>query len=149
MLNFNNIQNSNSILNIVSEYKSSDWKDYIPDSEFFEQNKNSYGYLKKLLFVNESFEVYLIFWSPLASSPIHDHPEKGCILKLLDGELNEELYQNKNNTIKYLETHKIKPYDINNRNGNEILHKIINSNNFSTSLHIYYPPKFKQNIYKV
>ncbi len=141
--------NLNNAINILSSYNSNDWILYYPSDEEFDKNKNTYGYQKKLIHVDDHFEIYLIFWSPYSSSPIHDHPEKGCVLKLLKGKLNEELYINKNTHVEYLKTISININDINNRNGNEILHKIINLNEMSISLHVYFPPKFKQNIFKI
>lgn len=149
VINIDNSINIDNLINIVSSYNSDDWMNYYPSTEEFNKNKNLYGYQKKLIHTNEQFEMYLIYWSPFACSPIHDHPDRGCIMKLLDGKLNEELYLNKNSKIEYLKTVTININDINNRFGNETLHKIINLNNFSISLHVYFPPKFKQNIYKV
>ena len=134
--------------NIISLYNSNDWMNYYPNDEEFNNHKNTYGYYKKLIFNNEQFELYLIFWSPYANSPIHDHPEQGCVLKLLSGKLIEEVFIN-NNSIKFDHRNIININDINNRYGNKILHKIINLDQVSVSLHVYFPPKFKQNIFKI
>lgn len=141
--------NLNNSLNLISSYESNEWIKYYPNDEEFNNNKNTYGYYKKLIHSNDKFELYLIFWSPYACSPIHDHPEQGCILKLLSGKLIEEVFVNKNNTIKFDHRNLINVNDINNRFGNKILHKIINLDNISVSLHVYFPPKFKQNIFKI
>jgi cysteine dioxygenase len=141
--------NLDDSINIISSYDSNELKKYYPNDKEFNNHKNTYGYYKKLIYNNDKFELYLIFWSPYASSPIHDHPEQGCILKLLSGKLIEEVFINKNNTIKFDNRNYISVNDINNRNGNEILHKIINLDELSVSLHLYFPPKFKQNIFKI
>ena len=136
-------------VNIVSSYDSNDWMKYHPSDEEFNDLKNTFGYYKKLIYDNDKFELYLIFWSPYANSPIHDHPEQGCVLKLLSGKLIEEVFINNNNIINFDHRNIISINDINNRYGNKILHKIINLDDFSVSLHLYYPPKFKQNIFKI
>ena len=141
-----NLDNS---INIISSYDTKELIKYYPSDEEFNNNKNTYGYYKKLIHNNDKFELYLIFWSPYASSPIHDHPEQGCVLKLLSGELIEEVFTNKNNIIKFDHKNIISINNINNRYGNKILHKIINYDDFSVSLHLYFPPKFKQNIFKI
>jgi cysteine dioxygenase len=141
-----NLDNS---LNIISSYDSNEWMNYYPNDEELNNHKNSFGYYKKLIHSNDQFEIYLIFWTPFASSPIHDHPDKGCVLKLLSGKLIEEVYSNKNNIIKHDHTNIITVNNVNNRFGNKILHKIINLENISVSLHVYFPPKFKQNIFKI
>ena len=141
--------NLNKSINIISLYDSNDWMNYYPSDEEFNNHKNTYGYYKKLIHINDQFELYLIFWSPFAKSPIHDHPDRGCILKLLSGKLVEEVYLHKNNNINLDHTNIININNINNRSGNEILHKIINLENISVSLHLYFPPKFKQNIFNI
>ena len=69
--------------------------------------------------------------------------------KLLSGKLVEEVYLHKNDNINLDHTNIININNINNRSGNEILHKIINLENISVSLHLYFPPKFKQNIFNI
>jgi len=140
--------NLNDCINIISLYDSKELLKYYPSDEEFNNYKNSYGYYKKLIHNNDKFELYLIFWSPYACSPIHDHPEQGCILKLLSGKLIEEVFLNKNKKINFHNRNIILINDINNRNGNKILHRIINLDELSVSLHLYFPPKFKQNIFK-
>ena len=48
-----------------------------------------------LIFRNEKYEIYLICWNKKQISKIHDHPENGCILKVLKGELIEYRYDTK------------------------------------------------------
>jgi cysteine dioxygenase len=141
--------NLNDSINIISLYDSNELIKHYPNDEEFNNHKNTYGYYKKLIYSNDKFELYLIFWSPYASSPIHDHPEQGCVMKLLSGQLIEEVFINKNNIIKFDHRNIIYINDINNRYGNEIVHRILNLDNFSVSLHLYFPPKFKQNIFKI
>jgi cysteine dioxygenase len=141
--------NLNDSINIISLYDSNELIKHYPNDEEFNNHKNTYGYYKKLIYSNDKFELYLIFWSPYASSPIHDHPEQGCVMKLLSGQLIEEVFINKNNTINFDHRNIIFVNDINNRYGNEIVHRILNLDNFSISLHLYFPPKFKQNIFKI
>jgi len=140
--------NINDSINIISSYDTKELLKYYPSDEEFNNHKNTYGYYKKLIHNNDKFELYLIFWSPYSSSPIHDHPEQGCVLKLLSGKIIEEVFTNNNNVIKFDHRNIILINDINNRYGNKILHKIINLDELSVSLHLYFPPKFKQNIFK-
>ena len=41
---------------------------------------------------DEEFEIFEIIWGESAESPIHDHSENGCILVLMDGKLEETIY---------------------------------------------------------
>ena len=44
---------------------------------------------------NELFEIIIISWNYNQKSPIHNHPENGCLMKILKGSLTEEKYNNK------------------------------------------------------
>ena len=41
---------------------------------------------------NNHFDAYIIKWPKNSSSPPHQHPERGCFLKVLDGDIQEQLY---------------------------------------------------------
>ena len=93
-------------------------------------------YTRNILFECELYEIILICWSPNSKTPIHKHPKNGCLLKVINGNLIEELYQKDKiinsillkNDIKYLDD-------------SIGTHKII-SEDFCVSLHIYSPSGF-------
>lgn len=98
---------------------------------------------KHRIYKNKNFEVFLICWKRGYSSPIHNHPENGCILYNFIGSLCETIYEKEKtpDTIpsKILRRTMILPYQksfINNKTG---VHKIEAFDN-SISLHIYSPP---------
>lgn len=102
--------------------------------------KNTYN--KNVIFRNDDFELILISWDKNICTNIHNHPKNGCIMKILEGTLKEEIYKenNQNNTLVKKNTYK---------KGDESYihdslgyHKIINENQYSYSLHIYSPPNF-------
>ena len=65
----------------------------------------------------------------------------GCLLKVLEGELEEFLY---NKNLKLRTKSKIKKNTINYMNNNIGYHRITNNNNINAfSLHIYSPPNHK------
>lgn len=144
---FNNLTpDINNIIKLLLNYNNDDWKEYI--NKFNQDDFNDNSYHKLLINKNQDFEMFLIMWNPLSNTLIHDHPSKGCIVKVLDGKLYEELYHNnENNDIKFLKGNIIEEKHISNRVGNIILHKIINYYNRSYSLHIYLPPNYKQKQY--
>ena len=134
---------------LLKSYNENDWINYIKYDFEIKDNKN---YYKNLVEINDIIELYIITWNKHSFSPIHDHPENGCILKILDGKLCEELYINKStNDAKYVELINKSTLNVNDtgyRIGNKILHKIININDgITVSLHIYSKPNYKQNIY--
>lgn len=97
---------------------------------------NSYN--KIILYRNTEFEIILISWDKNVCTNIHNHPENGCLMNILEGNLIEEIYKKDNlltknfygkGNISYI--HDSLGY-----------HKIYNKDQYSFSLHIYSPPNF-------
>lgn len=123
---------------LLKLYNGNDWMQY-------SNNKLDKGnYIKIKIPItddfNDCFDMYIISWSNNSNSPIHNHPENGCISKLLVGEISEHIFSEDLCII-----------DINNYKENDImfitdvigLHKITNNtNNYAYSLHIYSPPNY-------
>ena len=59
-----------------------------------DNNQNQYNYSKIKLFENSVFDIYVIFWINKTSVPFHDHSKHGCYFKVLDGEIEESIYNN-------------------------------------------------------
>ena len=85
------IDNCNNLLDCVKDlvnYNGVDWQKYIV------KNNN---YHKEIIYCNDKIEIYIITWMPNASTRIHDHPNKGCLVKVLEGELTETEFINREN----------------------------------------------------
>lgn len=108
------------------------------------KNSND-SYTKYILETSDKFDFVYIKWNKNSSTKIHDHPEKGCIVKILSGKLFEELYNNLD-VIKYEKTNILTPNMISYRIGKTILHKIIAQEN-SESIHIYIPGYYNSTNY--
>lgn len=141
---------------ILLNYKPEELNEYI--EEYIDENKNlekytininGYCYYKYILFTSNEFDVVHIKWEKYAESAIHDHPDKGCIMMVLnDGKLIENKYfhseysniliKKSQNTLSYGDFGYIK--------SNKYLHKII-AKEYTETLHIYIPGKYKPNIY--
>jgi len=133
----------NILESIVNQYDGNDWEDYI-DVNFAKTNYN-----KKCAMKNDKIQLYIITWNINSESKIHDHPENGCIMKLLSGKLYEHTYFNDNNQLYFLGKKKIMEGDISYRESTKIIHKISNDANISVSLHIYLcEPNFQHLFYK-
>lgn len=151
------LMNGSSLLNCVDTLATygdiytdpNDWKRYVK----FDQK--TYIRIPIPELSNELFEIILICWDKNQKSPIHNHPENGCILKVLQGELTEDIYI-KSDTGKYVyNSTKVNVNgNVSYMCGNDIIHRISNTNSnmdedFKTiSLHIYSPPKFKYTLIK-
>lgn len=135
---------------IMKKYTSDDWKNFINLS-----TQSNCLYNKELVVRNEFAELYVITWLPGAQSKIHDHPEIGCIMKIVKGKLREDLYVRRDDKDK-LSTYKSFNFlEINSvgfSSGNKLLHKITNVNdkddNVTVSIHIYSKPGYIQNKYE-
>jgi cysteine dioxygenase len=114
---------------ILKEYKSHDWKEYIKVSDV------TYNRMK--IFENENFDVYIITWNKMQKANIHDHSKNGCWLKVLQGKLIEKIYDYKINIIN---TKTINEGDISFMKNNIGYHSIENGNDISVTLHVYSPP---------
>lgn len=123
---------------LLEQYDDLDWHNFV------EINQNKYT--KKLVFGNDLFDIHIISWNTNQKSNIHDHPDNGCLFKLLDGQLTEYLYDTQ---LKLLQTKCLGKGDISYIQGKQGLHSITNStlDNIAVSLHIYSPPNYKPLFY--
>ena len=73
-------------------------------------------------------DLYLIFWNPNSRSKIHNHNGKKCNFVLLNGYLNEYIYENKNyDSLK--DYNSLKPFTINYIDDSIGYHQIMNIEN--------------------
>ena len=125
-------KNIKDLYNIIKDYDGTDWKQY--------RIVNKETYNKILVNRNENFDMYIITWNNYQKSKIHNHPENGCIYKILEGHLIEENYDDKLRLvgIKSLFIDRIGYID-----DFIHLHRMNNyKNSVSVSLHIYSPAIF-------
>ena len=100
-------------------------------------------YIKHILFSSLELDIVVIEWEKNAETHIHDHPDKGCIVKILCGELDEYCYDNK---LSYINKNILYENNIGYKISNKVLHKIFCKED-TFSLHVYVPGKFNCNIY--
>lgn len=139
LININLTKNKNLyfVKDLFNSYCGNDWKKYINNN----LNNNSNNYYKELLYNNDKFELFLINWNKKSFSKIHDHSKNGCLFKIVDGELTENIY---NKDIKLIKINKYKKDDCGFISNELYYHKIFNNNNFNSySLHLYSPPLYK------
>lgn len=120
---------------IIEKYIGQDWKNYI--------NVDPIHYYRKKVFECNDFDIHIITWDKLQKSKIHNHADFGCLNKILLGSLQETIYKT-NNLANPLLIKQNNLNDISYIDNTIGYHKIENkNNNFSVSLHIYSPPRFK------
>ncbi|KAJ5749925.1 Cysteine dioxygenase [Penicillium manginii] len=132
------------LISLLKKYVSdpSDWIDYF-------YNDTSKNYTRNAIEnINQKANILLLVWNPGKGSPIHDHANAHCIMKVLAGQLNETVYYTPDQ-----ESGEEKPLEIKSSNTfgmNEVtyisddigLHRVHNpsSSNVAVSLHLYTPP---------
>lgn len=136
------------VVNLLKNYKQNNLANLLEpiknlgfNNEEFNNNitfkKNDY--CKSILYRDDKYEIILICWDANCETKIHNHPKNGCIMKILEGNLLEECFDKTYNNIR---TNNYEKNDVSYIHDDLYLHKIINSNQKSISLHIYSPPNF-------
>ncbi|NNF35150.1 MAG: cysteine dioxygenase family protein [Saprospiraceae bacterium] len=98
------------------------------------------GYARINIHQSPDFDILLVCWKPGQYSPPHEHPSCGCLMKVVQGELFEDvIYKGKVVSSKILEPGEVR--FICNEMGKHSVRNKSGSN--AVSLHIYSPGKYK------
>jgi hypothetical protein len=126
---------------ILDKYKGDDWMD-LKNKNLWDSNMN----YRRIPIVFEEFNLnkydtifgmYLIAWNPFCHTSVHNHPEGGCLMKILDGTVKEQRFMNAE-SFSIVES--LNKGDISYIHDDIGLHRILNeNNNTSYSLNIYSP----------
>ncbi|KAL6914860.1 hypothetical protein FSST1_012620 [Fusarium sambucinum] len=131
------------IISLAKKYISNpnDWARYYHNCPGKNYTRNA------IININKKANILLLVWNPGKGSPIHDHANAHCIMKVLAGELTETVYdmpetghENQPLSIKSDTTHQADQVTyISDTIG---LHRVHNPHptNVAVSLHIYTPP---------
>lgn len=106
-----------------------DYKQYISYSDI--------TYKKILLFSSQNVEIYIICWKTGQKSRIHNHPDKGCVMIIMEGMLLETKYIALDDNLIPDKKIIIKPNETTYNYGSKILHQIEPLSD-TVSLHIYH-----------
>lgn len=132
------------LISLLKKYISdpTDWIDY-----FYNDTSKSYT-RNTIENINHKANILLLVWNPGKGSPIHDHANAHCIMKVLAGQLHETVYHAPDNEID--EDKPLKVKSSNTFGTNEVtyisddigLHRVHNpsSSHVAVSLHLYTPP---------
>ncbi|KAJ5670782.1 Cysteine dioxygenase [Penicillium maclennaniae] len=135
---------SQYLISLLKKY-TSDPTDWI---SFF-HNDTSKNYTRNAIEnINHKANILLLVWNPGKGSPIHDHADAHCIMKVLAGQLHETVYhtpENKPGECKPLAIKSAKTLGMNEVTyiADDIgLHRVHNpsSDQLAVSLHLYTPP---------
>lgn len=105
-------------------------------------------YKRKLLYSDDFIDIFLIGWAQKQGSKIHDHPENGCLMRVLNNELCEETYVKNQEKLEKLSFKRLVQGETGHIKKCTVLHRIFNeSEEKSLSLHVYSPPNYKTKYY--
>jgi hypothetical protein len=112
---------------LMENYVGIDWRQYADFKNTFNRN---------IIYRSKNFELILISWKKDYETEYHSHPENGCLLRVLEGSLMEN--------IKLDDTSKMNFFGQNNvsyMHNSKGLHKITALSQ-TFSLHLYSPPGY-------
>lgn len=122
----NTLSKKNNLFGVIRFFECISSMNY----EEFNINKPN-KYEKKILYRNKDYELVLINWQKGAVTKYHNHPKNGCVLKVLNGKLNE--IDNSNSVI-------LSKNDVTFKTHNQYHQMVALENTYS--LHYYSPPNF-------
>ncbi|EAU33889.1 cysteine dioxygenase [Aspergillus terreus NIH2624] len=134
---------SEYLISLVRKYKTNpaDWGRYYYNDESKNYTRNA------IENINHKANILLLVWNPGKGSPIHDHANAHCIMKVLAGQLRETVYRapGQSGSSGPLEIMSEKEHSMNEVTyiSDDIgLHRVHNpsSDQVAVSLHLYTPP---------
>lgn len=137
------IFNSCKAKHLIERYCGEDWRNYIK----FDQEQ----YNKILLYSGEIFDIWMICWNIGQESDVHDHPDNGCVQKVLQGDLSETKYIKERDGNYYKWKRRIYLQgDVGYISGEKGIHMLKNIGEIgAVTLHLYSPPNYIPKIINV
>lgn len=112
-------------------------KSLIYKSDVFDYEKYKINKINRVLLYNDNkdlFKLFLILWPTQSYIPQHNHDNMNCFMKILDGELEQVILNNR-----FIIDRTLKKDDISFLNDNIGSHSISNlTKDYSYSLNLYY-----------
>ena len=118
----------------LNQYDGEDWTLYV--------NECSNSYNRELIHSSPEYDLVIITWCKNQGCKIHNHPENGCTVKILQNNITEELYEPK--TLKLCKSTTYKKDEIMYIDDTIGYHRMCNKyDEPCVSLHVYAPGKYK------
>lgn len=125
---------------ILLEYSGDDWVQYDYNS--------SKNYTRRVVYRDHNIDIILIAWTPHQESGPHDHPNRGCIVRMLAGLLLEQEFVINNNNLEFVHEHSLEANKLGYQEGCLGIHNMINpTDQISVSLHVYAQPEYVAKFY--
>jgi hypothetical protein len=133
-LNDNNLKIIRSrVKDTLKSYDGNDWLSYV--------NKCDSKYNRELVYSSPEYDLVIITWCKNQGCAIHNHPENGCTVKILQNCITEELYETE--TLKLQKSSTYKEGCIMYIDDTIGYHRMCNTcTELCVSLHVYAPGKY-------
>lgn len=126
------------LLPAIEQYSGDDWIQY----RRFDEN----NFTRVPVFIDEQVEIRLLCWNKQMVSDLHDHPKDGCVLKVVEGSLVEELFSMK--PFQLLQSSALTTGDLSYIDDQKGIHRILNQTDEpAVSLHFYVPPGYEPQLF--
>ncbi|MHB1953382.1 MAG: cysteine dioxygenase [Sulfobacillus sp.] len=103
------------------------------------------AFRRQMICAGDFCEIYVIAWKTGHIVPLHDHPDGGCLMLVLNGRLSETTFDTAaRETICVRQT---SAGDVSHQRGAVILHSLVALED-STTLHLYAPPGYSPNFWE-
>ena len=122
LLNLTNYVKQNSTLKGADKYLENFDIDKIDLSKFIKFSDKTYK--RNLVLKNSKILIMILCWKSGQQSPIHNHPEQGCLMKIITGKLQENRY--KIQDLNFVNQKIYKKNDVSYIDNSEFVHKISN-----------------------
>ncbi len=124
---------------VLSSYSGDDWRKF--------ERYNSAHYSRNLVKINDQIEMLVLCWDISQGCPVHDHPVNGCLVRIMQNEVTENVYEFTDKP-ELISSSILPEGGIAFKEGRVILHEIFNhSGKRAASIHIYSPPQYSPNYY--
>ena len=121
---------------LLQQYDGHDWKGY--------KRLDPTTYTRVSVARGQRCELLLIGWNDHQESPIHDHPDSGCLLRVMEGKVVEQLHSPtdlETPTREVVRSSIESP--ISYLSGDDLVHRISNpTDDPAYTLHLYSPPGY-------
>jgi len=141
---------SDALKKVLNDFYDLEWEIYAETID--EDDESIYKRVKIHKNKKYNFELFIITWKPFEECQFHNHPENGCIFKVLGGRIKETIYSNVMEGVRSVREREFGDNDgvsyIDNKIG---FHKIENMNGdeYSYSIHLYSPCEFKTTFFDI
>ncbi len=116
-------------------------KDYVVNEKELPISFDPTQYARTPIYKDENLEVVVICFSQGQTSSVHDHQGSSCVIRVVKGNMLEQLFEDKGEKFEFVSNHYLAAGDVSGLDG-EAIHQISNMDKNGTVLLNFYSPPF-------